>query len=209
MKNVGFIFSFPRQNFFTHFSSGANLYPPLFQIYLFFRYSYTIENLFFLSSIAKNCAELYKSGRRVSGVYPIDPDGSGIFNVYCDQTTAGGGWTVIQKRMDGSVDFNRTWDDYKHGFGNMVGEFWLGLDKINRLTRNKTKNKLRVDLGVKTGKTVHPEYGWFGIGTETAKYRLYLGKIISKQTFFQHSPLDLYTLLLSHLNLDLKLHVVA
>nr|XP_058956427.1 angiopoietin-related protein 7-like [Pocillopora verrucosa] len=128
---------------------------------------------------SKNCAELYKSGRRVSGVYTIDPDGSGAFDVYCDQTTAGGGWTVVQKRMDGSVDFNRTWDDYKHGFGNLVGEFWLGLDKINRLTRNKTKNKLRIDLGVKTGKTVHPEYGWFGIGTETAKYRLYLGDIIN------------------------------
>ncbi|CAH3162350.1 unnamed protein product, partial [Pocillopora meandrina] len=133
---------------------------------------------FILSSIAKNCAELYKSGQRVSGVYTIDPDGSGAFNVYCDQTTTGGGWTVIQKRMDGSVDFNRTWDDYKHGFGNLVGEFWLGLDKINRLTRNKTRNKLRVDLGVKTGKTVHSEYGWFGIGTETAKYSLNLGKII-------------------------------
>ena len=86
--------------------------------------------------------------------------------------------------MDGSVDFNRSWDDYKHGFGNLVGEFWLGLDKINRLTRNKTKNKLRVDLGVKTGKTVHSEYGWFGIGTETAKYWLDLGKIIGKQTVF-------------------------
>ena len=203
--------SFPFQDrIFLHIFRQVQIYT-----HLCFRYTFFLDILtpsktfFFLSSIAKNCAELYKSGRRVSGVYPIDPDGSGIFNVYCDQTTAGGGWTVIQKRMDGSVDFNRTWDDYKHGFGNMVGEFWLGLDKINRLTRNKTKNKLRIDLGVKTGKTVHPEYGWFGIGTETAKYRLYLGKIISKQTFFQHSPLDLYTLLLSHLNLDLKLHVVA
>ncbi|RMX49526.1 hypothetical protein pdam_00021166, partial [Pocillopora damicornis] len=134
--------------------------------------------LYLSNIITKNCAELYKSGQRISVVYTIDPDGSGAFNVYCDQTTTGGGWTVIQKRMDGSVDFNRTWDDYKHGFGNLVGEFWLGLDKINRLTRNKTKNKLRVDLGVKTGKTVHSEYGWFGIGTETAKYSLNLGKII-------------------------------
>ena len=43
--------------------------------------------------------------------------------------------------MDGSVNFNRTRDDYKHGFNNLVGEIWLGPDKINRLTRNKTKKK--------------------------------------------------------------------
>ena len=66
---------------------------------------------------------------------------------------------MIQERMDGSVNFNRTQDDHKHGFSNLVGEFWLGPDKIKCLTRNKTKKKkkkkkLRVDLGEKTGKTV-------------------------------------------------------
>ena len=76
---------------------------------------------------------------------------------------------MIQKRVDGSVDFHCTWNDYKYGIGNLVGEFWLRLDKINRLTRNmkkKKKNKLRVDLEVKTGETVHHEYGWFGIGRQ-------------------------------------------
>ena len=63
---------------------------------------------------------------------------------------------MIQERMDSSVNFNRTQDDHKHGFSNLVGEFWLGPDKIKCLTRNKTKKKkkLRVDLGEKTGKTV-------------------------------------------------------
>ena len=87
--------------------------------------------------------------------------------MYCDQTTAGGGWTVIQEKMDGSVNSNSTQDDYKHGFGNLVGEFWLGLDKINRLTRNKTTTttkKLRVDLGVKTGKTVTLSMAGLGLG---------------------------------------------
>ena len=51
----------------------------------------TPSNTFILSSITKNGVELYKSGRKVSNVYTIDPDGSGAFNVYCNQATAGGG----------------------------------------------------------------------------------------------------------------------
>ena len=53
-------------------------------------------NIFFFDiffSRGKKCAELYKSGQRISGVYTIDPDGSGAFDELCDQTTvrAGGG----------------------------------------------------------------------------------------------------------------------
>ncbi|KAL9985718.1 hypothetical protein ACROYT_G008156 [Oculina patagonica] len=122
----------------------------------------------------KNCAELYKSGERISGVYTIDPDGSGAFDVFCDQTTAGGGWTVFQKRLDGSVDFYRGWTDYKNGFGNLNGEFWLGLDKIHRLTKT-TKNELRVDLEDTAGKTAYAEYDMFAVTSERTKYQLSLG----------------------------------
>lgn len=121
----------------------------------------------------KDCAELYKSGQRTSGVYTIDPDGSGAFDVFCDQTTAGGGWTVFQKRLDGSVNFYRGCADYKNGFGNLNGEFWLGLDKINRLT--KTKNRLRVDLEDTTSKTAYAEYDMFAVTSERTKYKLSLG----------------------------------
>ena len=123
----------------------------------------------------KNCAELYKSGKRITGVYTIDPDGLGAFEVFCDQKSSSGGWTVFQKRLDGSVDFvNRAWADYKRGFGNLNGEFWLGLDKIHRLT--KTKSRLRVELEDTQGKTAYAEYDTFSVSSERNKYRLGLGK---------------------------------
>jgi len=41
---------------------------------------------------------------------------------------------VIQRRLDGSVDFYRGWEEYKWGFGNMESEFWLGNEYIYELT---------------------------------------------------------------------------
>ena len=126
-------------------------------------------------SVRKNCADVFKSGDKISGVYKIDPDGLGEFEVFCDQATAGGGWTVFQKRQNGSVDFFRPWDDYKRGFGNLNGEFWLGLDKIHRLT-NSSRNKLRVDLEDLHGATAFAEYSSFSVASERVKYQLSLGR---------------------------------
>ena len=130
-------------------------------------------------SVYKNCAEVYQFGKQISGVYKIDPDGLGEFEVFCDQKTAGGGWTVFQKRRDGSVDFLRGWNDYKRGFGNLNGEFWLGLDKIHRLTVS-SRNKLRVDLEDLHGNTAFAEYSSFAVTSERAKYQLSLGSYSGK-----------------------------
>ena len=81
---------------------------------------------------------------------------------------------MIQKRLlNGFVDFNRIWDDYKHGFGNfLTGEYWLGLKKIRRLTGNKFENNLRVDMGVTNYTTVYAEYAWLKLEREEFKYQL-------------------------------------
>ena len=117
----------------------------------------------------KNCAELLKAGKTTSDVYSIDPDGQVAFDVFCDQKTERGGYVVIQRRKDGSVDFFRKWTEYQNGFGNLKREFWLGLDKIHRLT-SQTKNQLRVDLTDWDGNTVDAEYNGFTVDGESTNY---------------------------------------
>ena len=88
--------------------------------------------------------------------------------------TDGGGWTVFQRRQDGSVDFFRGWNDYKAGFGQLTAEFWLGNDKIHRLTAARPSS-LRIELEDWNGVKVHAKYGKFNIGDEQAQYRLEVG----------------------------------
>ena len=133
--------------------------------------------LYFITQERRTVLSCTKMVKNSAVFYTIDPDGSGFFDVFCDQTTAGGGWTVFQKRLDGSVDFYRDWTDYKNG------EFWLGLDKINRLTR--TKNRLRVDLEDTTGKTAYAEYDMFAVTSERTKYQLSIGTYSGNQFLFQ------------------------
>ena len=117
---------------------------------------------------------LLKSGHTQSGVYSINPDGTGYFSVYCDMRTDGGGWTVFQRRQDGSVDFFRGWNDYKTGFGQLTAEFWLGNDKIHRLTASRPSS-LRVELEDWNGGKAYAKYGKFNIGDEQERYRLEVG----------------------------------
>ena len=91
--------------------------------------------------------------------------------VYCDMETDGGGWTVFQRRQDGSVDFYHNWADYERGFGNLTGEFWLGLSKMHRITPDGA-NILRVDLGDCENNTTYAQYNEFEILDVTAKYAL-------------------------------------
>ncbi|RUS91316.1 hypothetical protein EGW08_000930 [Elysia chlorotica] len=102
----------------------------------------------------------------------IDPTSRNGLNkpVVCDMRTDGGGWVVMQRRAIGDVDFYKGWDAYKHGFGSLYGDFWLGNDLIHNFTK-KGKFELRIDMKY-NGKSGFAQYGGFSIADETGKYAI-------------------------------------
>ncbi|XP_036396700.1 microfibril-associated glycoprotein 4-like [Megalops cyprinoides] len=128
-----------------------------------------------------DCEDVYSNGSKQSGVYTIFPAGQPPVQAYCDmgceEDDDEGGWTVIQRRMDGSVNFYRPWEQYKNGFGNVSGEYWLGLENILLLTWEK-KYELKVDMEDFEGGKVHAQYSSFSVDPESEGYKLHVSGYI-------------------------------
>lgn len=125
----------------------------------------------------RNCAEAMSTSKN-SGTYdiliPSYSDKS--FKAVCDADTHDGNWTIILRRMDGSVNFYRKWVDYKAGFGSFSVEFFLGLDKIHAITNDQAQ-ELLVLLEDNEGEVRYEAYDEFAIGNELDLYKLHtLGK---------------------------------
>ncbi|XP_053661356.1 ficolin-1-A [Anopheles marshallii] len=111
-----------------------------------------------------------------SGVYFVNltPDLNTSFEVFRDGSNNhgfGSNWTVFQKRFDGSVDFNRNWTAYKHGFGDVRREHWLGLDKLKSILDTE-RHELLIVMEDFEGVTAFAKYDNFRIGNESEKYAL-------------------------------------
>ena len=127
----------------------------------------------------KNCCDLgYNNNNynaKKSGIYSItDFCGVNCSNtaVYCDTTSGGGGWTVIYRRKDGTINFtDRDWVEYEDGFGSYSGEFWMGLRSMHCLTRQGDW-ELRIDYTLKDGTKSYLHYNKFAVGPPTNQYQL-------------------------------------
>jgi len=91
--------------------------------------------------------------------------------VYCDPC---GGWTVIQRRKDGSENFNRPWADYEKGFGDLNGEFWYGLKALNCLTKTG-QWEAKVDFEFSNKTRSYLQYNVFKVGSANEEYPLTIG----------------------------------
>ncbi|XP_071847901.1 techylectin-5B-like [Apostichopus japonicus] len=113
-------------------------------------------------------------GFREDNVYEISPVGWNRpnVNVYCDMRS--GGWTVIQRRSDPNVNFYRGWSNYKAGFGDKRGDFWLGNDVIHYVT-SQDAYILQVDITSVDNNMSRYDMGPFLIGPESKNYRLEYG----------------------------------
>ncbi|XP_060075899.1 techylectin-5A-like [Ylistrum balloti] len=124
----------------------------------------------------RHCHDVYQSGSlRYEGDYNImiQPERAPApFMAPC-KAREGGGWTVLQRRLDGSVDFYRNWTEYKNGFGSLSGEFWIGNDNIYRLC-SQGKFKLRVEIEQWNGSRYYAIYDYFRIEDESDDYRLHV-----------------------------------
>ena len=90
---------------------------------------------------------------------------------YCDAVTDEGGWLVVQRRQDGSVDFNRGWVEYEEGFGSLTGELWYGLRPLHCLT-NQGQWQLRIDFTFTNGTKSYLSYKSFSVGPANSQYQL-------------------------------------
>lgn len=100
------------------------------------------------------------------GVYQLKPSHSPAFLAYCEK-----GWIVIQRRINGRLSFNRNWNEYRDGFGDIRDEYWLGLERMYHITRTGSY-ELMVVLKSFDGVEKWAKFNGFKIASEIEQYRM-------------------------------------
>lgn len=134
-------------------------------------YSSILMNMF-----ALDCSDMVNLINESSlQTFNLGYKGKRPITVMCDMDTDGGGWTVVQRRNSDSklIDFNRGWYEYKVGFGDPAGEYWVGLDNLYAWT-NMRQYQLRIELMDFEGNCKYAAYKQFYVDDEAQGYRLHV-----------------------------------
>ncbi|XP_017078942.1 angiopoietin-related protein 7-like [Drosophila eugracilis] len=116
---------------------------------------------------SSSCKELKP---KKSGVQKIKL-GSDVIEVYCDVTIAGKGWLVIQRRVSVDTNFFRNWTSYEEGFGDLKGNFFIGLRNLNKIASLEPQ-ELYIQLEDFSGEKRYAHYDLFNVGNAYSNYTL-------------------------------------
>ncbi|CAH1783411.1 unnamed protein product, partial [Owenia fusiformis] len=129
--------------------------------------------------LSKDCSELS------DGVTNITTESGQEFEAKCED-----GWLYITVRKDGSVDFNKNWQDFKDGFGSLEGEHFLGFENI-RSVLTQGEYDMRTSFTSWEPETRYIDYENVNIGDEASGYRLTYKWPATKGTMTNSNGLDL------------------
>ncbi|XP_026475673.1 protein scabrous [Ctenocephalides felis] len=140
-----------------------------------------------VNKLPRDCAEATNQ----QGLYLLSPGPGQPIMTHCS-----GAWTTVQRRHDGSVDFNRNWEEYATGFGNPGAEFWIGNEALHRLTSDNC-SELRIRMTDIYDNIWSADYDVFTVANRNEGYRLrvsgYQGNAsdaLSYQDDMQFSAID-------------------
>nr|XP_053638105.1 ryncolin-1-like [Cherax quadricarinatus] len=93
-------------------------------------------------------------------------------------------WTVFlaRYRQITQVSFSKGWEDYKTGFGDPHGEYWLGNDNLHALTSGGRRYQLKVIATNLRGEQLSAVWETFSVADEANEYRVTMGGYTSTST---------------------------
>lgn len=142
-----------------------------------------------INKLPNDCSQVERNS---NGLYLIAPAGQQRpVMTYCNSH-----WTTIQRRYDGSVDFNRSWEEYAQGFGTPAGEYWIGNEVLSHLTADNCSS-LKIVMQDIYDNTWQAVYNQFSVAPRSDGYRLvitgYIGNAsdaLDYQNHMQFSAID-------------------
>lgn len=92
-----------------------------------------------VNKLPNDCSQVQSNSNGLYLIAPADQQ-------HPIMTECNGQWMTVQRRFDGSVDFNRSWDEYAQGFGRPSGEYYIGNDVLHHLTSDNCSSlKIRME----------------------------------------------------------------